>query len=117
MQRKQKKLLFSAVQCLRPGGMLVYSTCTFAPEENEVVVDSALQRFGEALRLDELGEPPVAVQEGLTRWRDKSLHPDLQRAWRILPDGIMEGFFACRLHKLESTLEKDQRKAAQVQPW
>ena len=117
MQRKQKKLLFSAVQCLRPGGMLVYSTCTFAPEENEVVVDSALQMFGEALRLDELGEPPVAVQEGLTRWRDKSLHPDLQRAWRILPDGIMEGFFACRLRKLESTLEDYPRKADQVQPW
>ena len=117
MQRKQKRLLFSAVQCLKPGGTLVYSTCTFAPEENEVVVDSVLKRFGEALCLEELGKPPVAVQEGLICWRNRGLHPDLQRAWRILPDGIMEGFFACRLRKLESTLEDYQRKAADVRSW
>lgn len=33
--RKQRRLCYSAVQCLKPGGVLIYSTCTFAPEENE----------------------------------------------------------------------------------
>jgi len=38
MARKQKKLIASAIQCLKPGGIMVYSTCTFAPEENEAVL-------------------------------------------------------------------------------
>jgi NOL1/NOP2/sun family putative RNA methylase len=118
MQRKQKRLLFSAVQCLKPGGTLVYSTCTFAPEENEVVVDSVLKKFGEALRLEEVERPSIEVQAGLTCWRDKALHPDLHRALRILPDGVMEGFFVCRLRKLESTLKEDfSRGGSSVKSW
>ena len=38
-ERKQKRLLDSAIRSLRPGGTLVYSTCSFAPEENEATVD------------------------------------------------------------------------------
>ncbi len=36
--RRQKEILPYAAQMLRPGGRLVYSTCTFAPEENEEMV-------------------------------------------------------------------------------
>ena len=39
----QKKMLFSAYDALRPGGCLVYSTCTYAKEENEEVVANLLQ--------------------------------------------------------------------------
>ncbi len=34
----QRRLLRSAVACLKPGGTLVYSTCTLAPEENEDMI-------------------------------------------------------------------------------
>lgn len=40
---RQKRLLRSAAELVRPGGVLVYSTCTFAPEENERQVESLLR--------------------------------------------------------------------------
>ena len=104
MQRKQQRLLHSAAQCLRPGGVLVYATCTFAPEENEVVLNGLLRKLGGGFRIDEIELPVDRVQEGLTSWRGKELDPELSKAVRILPDGVMEGFFVCRLTKLASTL-------------
>ena len=44
---RQQEILESACQLVRPGGRLVYSTCTFAPEENEQVIASFLQRHGD----------------------------------------------------------------------
>ena len=44
MSHKQKGLLLNASRLLRPGGILVYATCTFAPEENEEVVDWFLRK-------------------------------------------------------------------------
>ncbi len=40
--RRQKEILHSAAELVRPGGRLVYSTCTFAPEENEQTVSDFL---------------------------------------------------------------------------
>ncbi len=44
MAHKQKGLLMNASRLLKPGGHLVYSTCTFAPEENESVIDWILRK-------------------------------------------------------------------------
>ncbi|NQV89333.1 MAG: RsmB/NOP family class I SAM-dependent RNA methyltransferase [Parcubacteria group bacterium] len=41
----QRSLLRAAVPCLKPGGRLVYSTCTLAPEENEQMIDWLLTEF------------------------------------------------------------------------
>ena len=43
----QKKILASAVKMLRPGGLLMYSTCTFSPEEDEQNVSWLLNTFPE----------------------------------------------------------------------
>ncbi len=104
LQRKQTRLLNSAVRSLRPGGILVYSTCTFAPEENEVVIDGLLERFDRALEVEQVNLPCPGAQEGLTRWRDKPLNPEVSKAARIVPDELMEGFFICRMRKVGSTL-------------
>ena len=40
---RQKEILHSGAQMLRPGGRLVYSTCTFAPEENEQAIADFLE--------------------------------------------------------------------------
>lgn len=103
LSRKQKQLFYSAVQCLKPGGVMVYATCTFAPEENELVVARALEVFGGALQVEQISLPFANVQEGLITWKGKELDPELRRAVRILPDGVMEGFFVCRLRKLDRT--------------
>ena len=48
--RRQSEILHSAAQMIRPGGRLVYSTCTFSPEENELVVAEFLESHPEFQR-------------------------------------------------------------------
>ena len=43
---KQKQLLKSAKEVLKPGGIIVYATCSTAPEENEMVVEYAVEELG-----------------------------------------------------------------------
>lgn len=97
-QRLQKRLILSAWQSLRPGGRLLYSTCSFAPEENEAVVDYLLGKAPEAMLLPI--ELPVENQmEGLTGWEKKRFDPALSLARRILPTEEMDGFFLALIEK------------------
>ncbi|MBR0417990.1 MAG: RsmB/NOP family class I SAM-dependent RNA methyltransferase [Erysipelotrichaceae bacterium] len=41
----QKKIITSAIEMLKDGGMMVYSTCTFSPQENEEVIEYALYKY------------------------------------------------------------------------
>ncbi len=100
MVRKQNRLLFSAVQCLKPGGTIVYSTCTFAPEENEGVIDRILQRFQGTLQLEEMELPGnIRWLPGMKGWKHKQFDASLNKARRIIPDAIHEGFFICKIRK------------------
>ncbi|MEM1128021.1 MAG: RsmB/NOP family class I SAM-dependent RNA methyltransferase [Bacteroidota bacterium] len=104
MARKQQRLLFSAIQCLKPGGTLVYSTCSFAPEENERVLDKALRTFGEALTVEPLPLSLEALVPPLTAWQGTPVAADLSAARRLLPTPTLEGFFVALLRKHTSTL-------------
>lgn len=104
MVHKQRRLLFSAVQSLRVGGVLVYSTCTFAPEENEAALDKTLRRFGDALRLEPLGLDLDNMQPALSEWQGQSFRHDLSPARRLLPTPTMEAFFVAKIRKVEPTV-------------
>ncbi len=104
MNRKQKQLLYSAVQCLKPGGEIIYCTCSFAPEENEMVIDHVLKKFPGTLTVSKINEKLVtcgnfSLQKGITHWANRDLNPLVSRAWRILPDTVANGFFLCKLKK------------------
>ena len=101
MARSQRRLLFSGFQALKPGGVLVYSTCTFAPEENEAVVSGLLERFGDVLVVEPVELPDVDWKPGLTAWADSAYHPAVADAVRVLPGPSMEAFFLCRLRKTD----------------
>jgi 16S rRNA (cytosine1407-C5)-methyltransferase len=96
----QQRMLVAAYKLLRPGGVLVYSTCTFGPEENEHPVDHLLRH-----RPDVTVEPvPAAAglpnrRQGLRSWGERTFDPRLADAVRIVPTAHMEGFFVCRLRK------------------
>ena len=96
MARKQWALLCSAIQCVKPGGTLVYSTCTYAPEENELQIAKLLKKMGDQIELVAIDLPISNYQPGLTEWNGKSLPSSLKHTVRIIPDGVMSGFFiAC----------------------
>ncbi len=69
MSGAQARILAAGAQALRPGGMLVYSTCTISPSENERLIDSFLDSHP-AFSLDDLG--PVRADIGRSQGRPPS---------------------------------------------
>ena len=98
MVRKQRGLIRSAFLALKPGGEMIYCTCAFSAEENELIVDYLLRREPEAVLL-EPALPAGQSLPGLTSWRGKSLDPRLAACRRILPDDLFDGFFIARISK------------------
>ena len=90
MAHKQKGLLLNASRLLKPGGVLVYATCTFAVEENEAVVDWLLRKTEGRLSLE-----PIALDD-VPSYPVQTFNPRVAGCLRVLPDGRMEGFFTAK---------------------
>jgi 16S rRNA (cytosine967-C5)-methyltransferase len=86
---QQREILEAGLEALRPGGTLVYSTCTISPAENEGVVEAVLAARHDVEADDLRSDLPV--------WN----HPSVPRFAQTLPhrDGT-EGFFIARLRRL-----------------
>ncbi len=97
MAAVQRKLIVAASKLLKEGGILVYSTCSFAPEENEEIINYALQHC--PLRVVKtglsFGNPGLITPFG--RVMDESL-VDARRFYPYKHK--MEGFFICKLEKV-----------------
>lgn len=98
MAFKQRSLLFAAWAALKPGGTLVYSTCTFAPEENELQIDRLLERYSDAELIKINLDLPSALPP-LKTWKGKDISKALSLACRIKPTPLIEGFFVAKLTK------------------
>ncbi|MFO7638361.1 MAG: RsmB/NOP family class I SAM-dependent RNA methyltransferase [bacterium] len=98
-ERLQKGLIVAGYRALRPGGTMVYSTCTVAPEENEVVLGYLLERFPEAETLPvELAG--FRMRSALAGWEGVEFPAPVANARRILPqDNDTEAFFVARVRK------------------
>lgn len=91
----QRGILRRAIEVTRPGGRVVYATCTFAPEENEAVVDTVLEDGTCDIEPIDL---PVPSQPGLREWQDESFDDRLHHARRIYPHlSGTGGFFIAAL--------------------
>ncbi len=100
MSFKQKGILMSAARLLKPGGCLVYATCTFAPEENEEVVDWFLKKSGGAFILEEAGIPGIPRLPCIERWGRDEFLPEIKACLRVKPDSSFTGFFIAKLRKI-----------------
>ena len=102
-------LLRNGFEALRPGGTLVYSTCTYAPEENEVIIDRALNRFPSAHLLP---VPCVGLRcvPGKSRWEDAALHPSLTQTRRCYPwHNNSLGFFVAKMERAKCLSNQSNR--------
>jgi 16S rRNA (cytosine967-C5)-methyltransferase len=89
----QEQILQRAARALRPGGVLVYSTCTISRRENEEVVARMLRAAGSD------GLPPLAIDD-LGRRSRALASPHDSRCLQIRPDrDRTTGFFICRLRR------------------
>ena len=92
-------ILDSAATALAPGGELVYSTCTFAPEEDEGQVAAFLQRHPEFALADVLGHVDYTFGSEGEANRTGGLPLDVSKVRRIWPCQGGEGHFMARLVK------------------
>ena len=83
--QRQAEILDAGAKLLRPGGRLVYSTCTFAPEENEMTIQAFLQR-----------NPDYSLENVEAPW----FSPAGVGQFRLWPHKLLgEGHFAAVLRK------------------
>ena len=93
------EILDCAAAVLAPGGQLVYSTCTFAPEEDEGQVAAFLQRHPEFELADALGNVDYTFGSEGEANRTGGLPLDVSKVRRIWPCQGGEGHFMARLVK------------------
>lgn len=94
----QKEIILQAAHMLRPGGKLLYSTCTFSPEENEQIIAYLLENEPGFTLLD------IELYEGFSKGRPELAdgNPDLEKCVRIWPHKMSgEGHFVALLQKAE----------------
>jgi NOL1/NOP2/sun family putative RNA methylase len=91
----QKRILLRAFDLLKENGRLIYSTCTYNPDENESVVDFLLNnRDAELLSVD----LDIQHEPGLREWENVAYDREIHRAVRFYPHQLNSvGFFMARI--------------------
>ena len=96
----QKRLIWSALQALKIGGELVYSTCTMTPEEDELILDYAKKEFGESIEIIPWELDWLESRPWLTQWEWIQLDKECQYGQKIWPHiNNTEGFFIAKIKK------------------
>jgi hypothetical protein len=78
---------------LKPGGRIVYSTCSFNPVENEAVVATVLRRFPGSLRLLNVDDqlPDLKRRPGLCTWKLMTKAGEIFDTYDQMPDNLRRG--------------------------
>lgn len=94
----QKKLIISSFDLLKKDGILVYSTCTLSPEENEEVVSHLLDNRNAMVEKVKL--KGLKFREGLVSFEDKGFSKEVKNCMRIYPqDNNTQGFFVAKIRR------------------
>ena len=96
--KKQRRLIISGFDALKPGGALLYCTCSYAPEENEQVVAQLLKKRSTAEVLP-IQLPIANRSDGLVEWNRKTLPASCALTQRVWPTANMDGFYLALIRK------------------
>ncbi|MEK6863641.1 MAG: RsmB/NOP family class I SAM-dependent RNA methyltransferase [Nanoarchaeota archaeon] len=100
LAKEQKELIMVAFENLKPGGEMVYSTCSVEPEENEGVVSYLLKKHENA-KMIKVAIKGLKTSPTVTEFEGEQYHPDVKNALRIWPqDNDTEGFFVAKIRKI-----------------
>jgi len=95
----QQALIFSGFKALKPGGKLIYATCTYHPLENEAVVSHLLEKFDNAV-LESINVNGLKCEHGLEEWNGLRFSDEVKKTIRIFPyQSNAEGFYIAVVKK------------------
>ncbi len=93
----QKILLDACVKVLKKNGVIVYSTCSLEPEENEMIIDWTLKNL--PVKLEETGLKTGS--QGLTNIFGKKMNKEIVKCRRFWPSKTKtQGFFIAKMVKI-----------------
>lgn len=105
-QERQKEILTEAVKMLKPNGQLIYSTCTFSPEEDEEIVSWLVETYN--MKIVPIELPSDKISHGRNEWGSVS---GLEYTLRFWPqDGLGEGQFAAILQMPDGKIAKVKKR-------
>lgn len=99
LSERQSQLLQAAWPKLKPGGEIVYSTCTYTIQENEQVIQSILESFPDQIQIQELKFQGLNHAPYSNINLPSSFSSQIQNCYRIIPNKDIEGFFIAKLQK------------------
>ncbi|MEO0072412.1 MAG: RsmB/NOP family class I SAM-dependent RNA methyltransferase [candidate division WOR-3 bacterium] len=109
LSQRQEALINSAFRTLKPNGILIYTTCTFAPEENEAVVSYLLKKYPEIAVCEPISLSGIKYHSGVNQWQNEVYPEAVKNCLRIYPhDNDTEGFFIAKIRKVLPTPEYHQ---------
>ncbi|MFH1752462.1 MAG: NOL1/NOP2/sun family putative RNA methylase [archaeon] len=82
--RLQKKLIVKAFELLKENGLMSYSTCTLAPEENEEVVNYLIEKYPNA-RVEKPEIKNLNTYQGITKWKGRKFKKQIENCLRVYP--------------------------------
>lgn len=100
ISKLQKKLILTAFENLKESGVLVYSTCSLEPEENEAVINFLINKY-ESAKLEDIKIGNIKRSNPILEFEGNSYNKEINKCLRIWPqDNNTEGFFVAKIKKV-----------------
>jgi NOL1/NOP2/sun family putative RNA methylase len=101
LMHTQRAILQNALRACRPGGRLLYTTCSFLPEENEMAIDDALNHFEMDLAIEPIEVGGITFSDPLMHWEGRRFAEAVANTRRLHPHvNDTGGFFYALIRRL-----------------